>query len=402
VALTGTDWIDERLTRLEALLRREDYRGWDPFDLPNAPLLARVPASWWLPQLVMSKVGSRLVGDRGRRLLRVPPIEDPKICACAYAGYRFGGLPGGAERAAAMADRVASLATLQEGGRRAWGYDYVWATRASGVNPRGASTIVPGSFAALTLLHHAVDTGERRHLALLEEALDHYAECHATRNDSGPFLGYFQGVSANTHNANLLGCTVLTLAAGVLDRPDWLPLAAAAAATTIAAVRPDGYLAYADQPSGEWTDCFHHLYVIACAATIARANPHADRATFEAAVERLWGYARAHFMRPDGLVNYFPDRVHPIDPHNYAAAAIFSVMAGQGDATELLRRVDERMWDPARGLYAYKRHARRTDRRTFLRWTQAWMFAALAIATAGEAFREHASIVIGAPTPAVN
>lgn len=380
----------ERLAQLDEVLRRHDYRGWDPFDLPNAPLFARVPARWQLPQLVVSKTGSRLMPHAGRRLLRVPLIEDCKTYSCAYFGYRYGGLPGFRARAETMVDRIAAMAE-PDSGRRAWGYDFVWPTRASGVNERRASTVVPGSFAILTLLHHHADTGDRRHLALVEEALEHYATAHATANDSGPFLGYFKAVGTNTHNANLLGCAALTLGAAALERPEWARLAADAATTSIRAVRDDGYLEYADKPSGDWTDCFHHLYVIACAATVARHNPHADRDLFGSALERLCAFARRSFQRPDGAINYFPGRLHPIDPHNYAATAVFGVLAGLEPefGEPLLRRVDEQMWDPRTRTYAYKKHARRTDRRAFLRWTHAWMFAALAIVGADQEVRAH-------------
>lgn len=403
MALTEDRWIPDRLAQLDELLRRSSYRGWDPFDLSNSPLFARIPARSWLPQLVLTKAGARLAGDRVRRFLRVPYIEDPKTYACAYVGYRFGGLPGFRERAEDMVDRIAALATPQSGGRRAWGYGYVWATRSSGVNPLGASTLVPGSFAALTLLHHAVDSGDRRHMGLTEEALDHYADQHACSNSAGPFLGYFERVTANTHNANLLGCVALTLGAVVLNRPDWFEQSAEAAETTVRSVRETGYLPYDDQPSGDWTDCFHHLYVLACARTLARINPRVDGAVFDQAVDRMWQYARRRFLREDGLVNYFPDTLHPVDPHNYAATAIFAVMAGPGAglpsdySADLLRRVDAIMWDDDRNAYAYRRRARRADRRSFLRWTQAWMFAALAVAGAPDEFRRQVDVPLGTP-----
>ena len=380
----------QRLAELDEVLRRHDYRGWDPFDLPNAPIFSRLPVHWQIPQLVVSKTGSRLMPHAGRRLLRVPLTEDVKTYSCAYFGYRYGGLEGFRERAETMVDRIAAMARPDAGtGKRAWGYDFVWPTRASGVNARRASTIVPGSFAALTLLHHHADTGDARHLPLVEEALDHYGSAHNSRNVSGPFLGYFKAVDTNTHNANLLGCAALTLGAAALGRPDWAQLAAEAATTSIRAVRDDGYLEYADKPSGDWTDCFHHLYVIACASAIAQHNPHVDRERFDAAIDRLCAYARRSFQRPDGAVNYFPGRLHPIDPHNYAATAVFGVLAGlEPELGEpLLRRVDAETWDPRTRTYAYKKHARRTDRRAFLRWTHAWMFAALAIVGAREEVR---------------
>jgi hypothetical protein len=396
--------MEQRLRDLDETLRRDDYKGWDPFDLPNAPLFARLPVDWQLPQLVVSKTGSRLMPHAGRRLLRVPLIEDVKTYSCAYFGYRYGGLEGFAPRAELMVDRIAGLARADGGGGgRAWGYDFVWPTRASGVNARSASTIVPGSFAALTLLHHHADTGDRRHLALAEEALGHYAGAHACENASGPFLGYFKAVDTNTHNANLLGCAALTLGAHALGRDDWARLAAAAATTSIRAVRADGYLEYADKPSGDWTDCFHHLYVIACASAVAAHNPHVDRELFTQAIDRLCGFARQAFLRPDGAINYFPGKLHPIDPHNYAATAVFGVLAGLGPelGEPLLRRVDAQMWDPRTRTYAYKKHPRRIDRRAFLRWTHAWMFGAIAMVRAREEVRGRWRLAPGTSTETV-
>jgi polysaccharide biosynthesis protein VpsJ len=377
-------WIPARLERLDELLRAHDYKGWDPFDLPNAPVFSVVPDGWWMPQLVLSKAGSRVAPDGLRRALRVPEIEDPKIYACSYFGYRHWDAPDSAAHAAEMIERLAGAATREPDGSAYWGYDYTWATRTGEVNPRGASTIVPGSFAVFALLDDLVATGDRRHQDLVASALDYYRTHHWRAAPDGDFIAYFKGASVNTHNANLLACAALTLGGRVLDREDWMADAARAAATSVRAVREDGHLPYADHVAGDWTDCFHHLYVIACASVVERLNPLAEREEFADAIERLRRYLRESFLRDDGLVDYYPGRLHPIDPHNYAAAALFALMFGDhtdlpaARAEPLLRSVDELMWDERRGRYRYRRHRRRTDSRLFVRWTQAWMFAALA------------------------
>jgi len=381
VAAERGDWIPARREQLGELLRRHEYRGWDPFDLPNAPLFRFVRDGWWLPQLALTKAGARAVPGRLRRLLRVPAIEDPKTYACAYFGYR----DREPARAREMIDRLAALAARTPDGAAYWGYDYTWATRTGEVNPRGASTLVPGAFALFALLDDHAAPGGGGHAGLIAAALDYYRTRHRSTGERGEFLGYFAGATANTHNANMLGCAALTLGGRALGRDDWLADGARAAETSVRAIDATGYLPYADHPSGDWTDCFHHLYVIACCTVLERVNPHVDRAELGAALERLRGYLREHFVRDDGLVNYYPGRLHPIDPHNYAAAAIFAVSFGRDDdlppaiAEPLLRRVDELMWDSRRGRYSYRRHRRRRDSRLFLRWTQAWMFAALSI-----------------------
>jgi hypothetical protein len=125
---------------------------------------------------------------------------------------------------------------------------------------------------------------------------------------------------------------------------------------------------------------------------MAALNPHVDEAELAAAAERLEAYYLSRFARPDGLVNYHPDRIHPIDPHNYAATAIYAVLSGEpggpSHAKQLLETLDRLAWDARRGRYVHRIHRRRRDSRFFLRWTQVWMLTALCIAYAGDAARE--------------
>jgi hypothetical protein len=379
-----------RIRTLSALLERDDYKGFDPFDFANSPLLARIPDSWHLPHVVLSKFGARLAPDSVRRALRVPPIEDPKTYACAYFAYRMSGIPELTPRADEMLDRLAALGTAN-GGPVYWGYDYLWATRGSGVSPRGGSTLVPGSFALLAVMHDTVSSGTDRWSDLMRSALTHYRTAHWCATEAGEFLGYFPRIRTNTHNANLLGCVALTVGGRLFSDDRCLRSAATAAATSLAAVRPDGYMPYRDR-AGDWTDCFHHLYVLASVRALAALNPYLDRGELDSTATRLEAYYRRHFLRTDGRVNYFPDRLHPIDPHNYAATAIYHVLAQESPddavtADQILRRIDEDAWDERRGRYSYRIHRHRRDRRFFTRWSQVWMLMALCAVHAGPAVR---------------
>lgn len=374
---------------MRSVIEASGFRGHDPFDLVNAPLLQRLPRNWVLPQLALSRFGSRLAPDGLRRLLRVPAIEDPKIYVCSYFAYDLLG-----ERALAqeMLSRLTGLAHEAQDAGRFWGYDYLWATR-QGVNPRNASTLVPGAFAMLALADGILTGNAPEHADVLRGAVRHYGAHHLSEGAGGAYLAYFAGASANTHNANALGCAALTVAGIALGEPAGARVAARAIGSTLASVRADGYLAYTDQRAGDWADGFHHLYVVAALRLLAWANPFVDAVELAAAVERLESYWSRHFARADGHVNYFPDRLKPIDPHNHAAAALYCVLTGDhggsSQARTLLRRLDDRAWDARRQRYAHRVHRLRTDRRQFLRWTYAWMFAALAASVTPDPLRER-------------
>jgi hypothetical protein len=332
-----------------------------------------------------------------RKLLLVPRTEDPKIYACAYFGYSFMAGSSNAANARRMLEGIVRIGRRSEDGI-SWGYDFTWPTLSDGVNPRGASTIVPASFAMLALIHETVTTGRDAYLPVLRDALRFYSNRHVRRNGNGPFLGYFTHSTINTHNASLLGCAALSLGGRVLGDDRLLKIAAEAAVTSLHAVDEKGYIRYNDGPSGDWTDSFHHLYVIAAISAISMANPFVDSAECDAVIERMWRYYRETFLREDGEINYFPGTVYPIDSHNYAATAIFAILfgekfqLGQSFAADLLRRADDLTWESRRGYYIHRIHRKRRDRREFLRWNQAWMFLALAMAdNPGEVARQLGS-----------
>lgn len=386
------DWISERVARLKALLKENDYRGHDPFDLPNSPFLSWVPAGATLPQMLLSKFGSRIAPGWVRAALRVPTIEDPKIYSCSYFAHRFLGGADSDRVADEMLSRLSAMARRDDDGVY-WGYDYTWGTRYDGVNPRGASTIVPGAFSMLALAHDVV-CGSSRFGPMLDDAVSYYSTRHFRNGSGGPFLGYFTESTVNTHNANLLGCAAVSVGARLSGRHDQMRVAADAARTSLAAVAADGFIPYNDHPSGGWTDCFHHLYVVAALRLIRLANPLVEGDEFDAAIDRMMTYYRTQFRRSDGLLNYYPGRLHPIDPHNYAAVAIFQVLfdedgSGIADARELLRRLDALSWDERKNRYRFRIFARRVDDRFFLRWTQVWMFLALATVSSVDRLRDQ-------------
>lgn len=377
--------MQERIAHLHVLMQQHQYKGHDPFDLPNSLLLSWIPSSWRIPQLLLSKFGSRIAPDWMRKFLMVPTIEDPKIYACCYFAYRLleekwgGAAESMLERLVAMAGKSGENGTGPA--KFFWGYDYTWGTLYDGVNPRRASTLVPGAFAMLALAHEVAAFSGEKYRQPLVQALRWYASRHRRMGGAGEFLGYFTTSTINTHNANLLGCVALSVGGILTQNEQHLTLAAAATATTLLAVRADGFIPYNDHPRGQWSDCFHHLYVVAALQGIAATNPCVNKQEIQRTVEQMLAYHRNHFLRDDGLVNYFPNRLFPIDPHNYAAAALFMLLSG-GDAEiqqarTLLRRLDEIAWNPIKKNYTYRTYRGKKDERFFLRWTQTWMLLGL-------------------------
>lgn len=368
-----------KFNRLEKLLVENDYKGNDPFDFPNAPLLRFIPIKFYYPILFASKFGSRLAPDFTRKIFRIPKIEDPKTYTCSYFAYLF---TNENSKAKMMLERLKLLANDEENGV-SWGYDFNWPTMDKSLNPRRESTIVPGSFAMLAFIYDYCLNNNDASFQVATQAAEYYSTKHLLKNSSDEkFIAYFKTSKSNTHNANLLGCASMSLIYNIAQNPDKLRLLSECSNTSVKAVEPNGYINYKDTKDGFWTDCFHHLYVIASLRLIVLSNPFVDKDIYENKIARMIEYYEDNFLRKDGFINYFPGNKYPIDPHNYAATAIFNILFSQDEvsAKELLNTIERVGWLEAEGRFLHRiSKGNKKDKRFFMRWGQAWMFLAYSV-----------------------
>lgn len=377
------DFIQGRIEKLDSILKDSDYKGYDPFDVLNSPFFSFLPEVFYYPNLILSKFGSRIATDSVRKLLRVPKIEDPKTYSCAYFGYKILGEKYRKD-ASIVLERLVKMGNYSNK-KLSWGYDYTWPTLYDGTNRKGSSTLVPASFSIFSLIFEILTGDSTNYSNKIQEAINFYENGHSCQNKNGKFLGYFINSTINTHNANLLGCTALSLCAKFKGNDKLFDIAVEATNTTLKSVQSDGFLSYNDHKTGNWTDSFHHLYVISCLIAIQQTNPRADSTMLEDLIEKMKDYYIKHFINKDGTINYYPDKVHPIDCHNYATAIIFSILFGNGKLMDkvpvetLFENVDSLTWNEELGRYSHRIHKNRVDNRFFLRWNQAWMFLALSV-----------------------
>lgn len=356
-----------------------DYKGHDPFDLPNSLFFKLIPFNWYYLQLLVSKFGSRIAPDWLRKLLLVPLIEDPKTYSCSYFSYLLNGEDSNSNE---MIKRLLSISKKDEIGIY-WGYDFNWPTLDGTTNKKGDSTIVPGSFAMLALsVESILKNDEKLNLQLISSA-NYYISKHLLYNQfKQPFIGYFKHSISNTHNANLLGCASMTLVFTIFEDKEKLKLLAECAKTSIDEIDETGYIPYKDSKDGMWTDCFHHLYVIASLRMLLELNPYIDKDIYQIKINLLENFYKNTFFREDGLINYYKNNQYPIDPHNYAVTSIYNILFLNNNkfAISLLEKIDSLTWSKNEGRYFHRINKfGKIDKRKFTRWGQVWMLLAFSV-----------------------
>lgn len=368
------------LARLERWGAERSWVGPDPYEGLNTALGRHVRGR--RPRQAVIQAYKRLP------FAPVPPLRAPrtpnsKALALALSGYST---PAGSELPGAgewLKRLPAMIEELNLGGTdAAWGYHFDAQTRHL-FYARETPNAVATCFVAGALLDLHSLTGEDRPAQLAMRARPFLMSLLKRDRRGRPFFAYVSAGSELIHNANVMVAGTLARI-HVLD-PDQASVAAASEAVeTTLALQPEGGIwPYGERGDLGWADNFHTAYIIEGLARI-EAVVGIGAAERAAAVE-AW---RRRFFGPLGEARFYPDQEFPLEAHSYASAIDCLCTTAQLEP----RRRDElldfasavamsaiaTLWLEREGRFAFRRTSRGTNRREFMRWTNAPMFCALA------------------------
>ncbi len=312
--------------KLEDHCAARGWRGFDPYDGLTSPvayfLRTKLARQFWTQLHRRSPVNLR-------RLFGIAPQMNSTTIALAALGSGN----------AAWLDTLETLRTPQGG----WGYPFPWQSRA---------------------FYAAADTANLICTALAVRAFRRFGrpysvqfiENYLIRQRAGEhWIAYISGDDAQVHNVNMIG-------AALLGRADCMEF-------SVKRQRPDGSWFYGEAPNQRWIDNFHTGYNLVALR---------ESRLFPAAAARGFAYWDQTFWTSDFAPRYLPGSDFPQDIHCAAQGILTYLAFGQ---TEKAQRVAAwaiaNMWDP-RGFFWYRRGRWRTNRIDYIRWSQAWMYYALA------------------------
>lgn len=366
-----------------AYCRANEWAGIDPYDALNSKLLAKLPfLDSRLPRLAFTQALKRSPINI-RRLLLIGKTQNPKALACFLSGsLKLASLhtSDGEDYAAYMIERLVALRS-KDVPYWCWGYSFPWQTRTMLV-PKFSPNLVCTSFVAGALLDAYEQRRDSRCLTMAVSAAEYIVnDLYWTEGKSCAGFAYpLPGWRQRIPNANFLAAALLSRVYQHTGDRKYLDPALTAARYSAAQQRADGGWDYGEAPSQRWIDNFHTGYNLCALRDIGR---HAETTEFEASLQRGLDFYRANFFREDGAVKYFHDRTYPIDPHcvSQSIITLLALRDLEPGNVQLAHSVFQwamaNLWDE-RGFFYYRRLRFFTIRTSYMRWTQAWMFLALA------------------------
>lgn len=395
--------IHKSLLSLKAYIEKEEYKGWDPYDGLNSKVFQSIPLlkNWDFARLAWIQLFKRNPVNL-RRLFLVPKEYNPKGLALLLSGYcnllkyyrLSGDLSFGNETV--LLSKVNFLAELLISLRSplithdssltsrvsSWGYNFDWQARRLFLFPKGTPTVVATSFAADALFNAFETTKYEKYLDIALSSADFVLNVLHRTQVPGGFLFSYSPLKGNdiVYNASLLGTRLLSQCYYFTGDKNYLENAKVSASACAHAQKADGSWYYGGLDVQKWIDSFHTGYNLEAFYTFQKMTGDSSfNSTFEKGFEF---YVKSFFLK-NGTSKYFHNKTYPVDIHCPAQLIITLCRTGKIEkqidlAENVLAWTISNMQDNS-GYFYYQKNRLFTNRISYMRWSNAFMFNALSV-----------------------
>lgn len=371
--------ISQHLRDLEQHLEEEHFKGYDPFDALNSPVLKTMSFDNKILRILYIQALKRFPFNI-RPLLGIKKSYNPKgvgLFLWGYAKlYATVKKPEYLEKIGFLLDLLEGLKSDGYSGR-CWGYNFDWQSRAFYL-PRYTPTVVNTSFIGHALMDTYLYTNNRKSIEMALTIKDFILDdLNRTEEDFGICFSYSPLDNAAIHNANLLGASLLARLYKFTKDESIKDAALASLAYSMKYQREDGSWFYAETGMQRWIDSFHTGFNLQSLMYFLDQGLGCE---FQEAFEKGVRFYAQNFFRPDGTPQYYHDKADPVDIHSAAQAVVFFSRMGEkyrGLAEKILGWMIENLRDRS-GYFYYRKGRLLKNRIPYIRWSQAWSFHALA------------------------
>lgn len=371
----------------------QGYMGWDPYDGLNSRFFQSLPvvSKNRYFRLAWMQLFKRLPFNL-RPLVSISKDYNPKALGLFLSGFcklyqlspailiTFGLSK---EKIKAKIEFfVAKITELQTPGwsGSCWGYNFDWQARAF-FQPRFTPTVVATSFVANALLDAYEITCNEKLLKLARSSCDFILkDLNRTEDDNGNFAFSYSPLDHTVvYNASLLGSRLLARVFSLTSEDDLIKTSAKSVVYCCNQQHSDGSWQYGALHFHQWIDNFHTGYNLECIAEYMR---YSGDNSFDFNLKTGLDYYINTFFTREGIPKYFNNSTYPIDIHAPAQLVITLAKTGKFNANrDLVDRVMD--WtilnmQSSKGYFYFQKKKNFTSRIPYMRWSEAWMFYAMA------------------------
>lgn len=371
--------IKVSLDQLIEYIESEGYQGWDPYDGLKSPIFK----SRFLRESKLVRFGIQQLIKRSplnlRGLLRIPKGYNPVTLGLSIQGYSYlikSGKYNNSELNEKIKFLIAELTKLSNKGYSGacWGYDFDWEARHANI-PAYQPTIVATGIVTNALFECYKITGNTTALDLCISSSDFVLK-DLNRNYEGDTFcfSYSPLDHQQVYNASMKGVRLLSQVYSVTKREELKTVADQAVRYIMNHQNGDGSWFYANKSTSQWIDNYHTGYVLDC---LDEYICHTGQEQYKPALEKGFAYYVDNFFEEGYKPKFYNRLLYPIDCTAAGQALLTLVRFGKAEMACKVAQYTISVMQNSKGYFYFRQHKWYTQRTSFMRWSNAWMFVGL-------------------------
>jgi Pectic acid lyase len=374
--------IVQSLEKLRLYIEAEEFKGYDPYDTLTSPF----PFHWFTRygQAIATQVQKRNPINI-RPLLGIKKDYNPKGMGLLLHGYVL------LQKNFPEHDYSAQIQFIfqwlknnrSKGFTNAcWGYNFGWASPEKYLPPF-APTVVATSFIATGIYEYHQLTGDPAANDLLISIGNFITQdLPVTETENGICFSYSPFMKDCCYNASLLGAETLARIYSLTGNEKFKSEAYSAVEFVVSHQHNDGHWKYKINPmtgkERHQVD-FHQGYIIDSISNVMKYCNEPNESWTQSVEKGLKFYKEEQFFI-EGQSKWRIPKIYPVEIHNQSQGIItFSAADNNADyldfAGTILHWTIKNMQDKD-GFFYYRKLKSYTNKISFMRWSNAWMFLA--------------------------
>ncbi len=371
--------IEDSLNKLISYIEKEKYLGYDPYDGLKSPFF-KLP---FLRNNKFIRFGFQQFIKRFpinlRSIFFIPKGYNPVTLGLCIQGYSrlAKAYPEKKnifeQKVNFLVDELEKL--IPEGYSGAcWGYDFDWEARYSKI-PGYQPTIVATGIITNGLFIAYETFGHQKAKNLCISASEFVLKDVKRTYDGNDFCFSYSPFDYQVvFNASMKGVRLLSQVYSITKEEKLKDLAFNAAAFVMKHQGIDGSWVYSMSGTGGWVDNYHTGYIIDCIDEFINKT---GNISFSTNLQNGIKYYLDNFFEKDGIPKFYNKKIYPID----CTAASQSLLTlsrfnhlelGSNTAIWMIQNMQSE-----EGYFYFRKFRRYKMRQSFMRWSNAWMFAGL-------------------------
>ncbi|CAN5570921.1 exopolysaccharide biosynthesis protein VpsJ [soil metagenome] len=366
--------LEQSVQRLQQYIEKEQYRGYDPYDgLTSAifklPLLNSNHKIRFLAQQLVKRSPLNL-----RPILGINKGLNPVTLGLCIQAYTASPKKSDTDKIPALIQQLKDV--IPKGFHGAcWGYDFPWEARYATI-PAYQPTVVATGFISNALFYYYQKTKNTSAADLVVSAAQFVLQDLNRISDADETFcfSYSPFDREKVFNASMKGARLLAQAYSINHDEILKKTAKNAVAWVMKFQRDDGAWIYSQSEAGKWIDNYHTGYVL---DTLSAYIQLTDDHTFEPNLKKGLQFYLNNFFEASGQPKFYDREAYPADCTAAAQSILTLLRFGEHQqALKVAEWMIPNMQDP-NGYFYFRKYRNHTDKSSFMRWSNAWMFAGL-------------------------